>query len=67
MKTLARLILVALCGLVLPAGCATTGGTQQVHQVSSVQASDATIHIKELACPYCVYNVERSQQEWLDP
>lgn len=63
MKTLVGLLAITLAALAFPLGCATTGATQEVHELSGRQAANATVYIKGLACPYCVYNVERSLQD----
>ena len=60
MKAFAALTVAALTIVALPVGCATTGVAQEVRQAPDIGTPDATVHIKGLFCPYCVYNVERS-------
>jgi len=62
------LILASTALAVFAFGCAATGGRHADQQTSggapaAAQGADASIHINGLACPYCVYNVERSVKQ----
>jgi len=57
--TIATVLMVA--ALITP-GCVGPKSANRMGSVQNERGPDARIHISGLACPYCVYNVERSLQ-----
>ncbi len=64
MRMLSTPIMAALtvAAVTMPSGCASTGSVRQIQAAPKTTTPDAFVHITGLACPYCVYNVERSLQ-----